>query len=201
MEPRPGAWKPSLKQVTAWAPTRGLTLASPDALAVVTHRIAHLQQQYRNQLPTTVLHEWDTSLQTKTKLITPKGILTSFPDGIDIVLAILPDIPKNISTHPIIHHHEQTLHHIVRLIHFLHNVQLVRIAYILANTSSDELHPHIQPWLTPNITVDGPPSATYRKTHICQDITPNGSIQEKFSQLPIPTTTISDRLSHANIHH
>jgi hypothetical protein len=81
---------------------------SPDALVVVTHRITQLQQQYLNHLPTTALHEWGTLLPTNTNLITPEGILTSFSDGIGIIIANLPDLPKAKATHPILHHHEKT---------------------------------------------------------------------------------------------
>jgi hypothetical protein len=183
--------------------TYAWTNTSPDALAAVTHRVAHLQQQYPNRLPTTALHEWDTSLPIDTYFITLKWIVTSFTDGIDIVLANLIEIPIAKSTNAIIHHHEQNFKHVARLIQFLHKAQPTGIAYILANTPSSKLYPHMRLWLTPIITLDGPQcgSAAYRQTHICQNITPNANIQEKFSQLPIPIRTTNDQLSHANIHH
>jgi hypothetical protein len=82
------------------------------------------------------LHEWDTLLPSNTNLITPEGILTNFPGGMDIIIANMPNTPKTKSTHPIIHHHEKIFHHIVRLIYFLYNAQPTGIAYIFANTQS-----------------------------------------------------------------
>ncbi len=92
----------------------------------------------------------------KQNLITPEVILTNFLYGIDIIIANLPDISKIKATYPILNHHEQTLHNIVRLIYLLHNVQPTGIVYILANTPSSKLHSHIQQWLTPNNTLNAP---------------------------------------------
>ncbi len=64
------------------------------------------------------------------------------------------------------------------------------------------LHPHIQDWLGPIITLDGPQcgSGGHRPTRCCKNLVNNSSIQTKFNNLPTPTLTINARLERANFY-
>jgi len=135
------------------------THTNTNALAAVILRLAHLHQQYPNHLPTTALLQWHVLSPTNTNSITLEVILANVLGEIDIVIASLSDIYRAKLTQPTIPPHEQTLINIVRLLHFLYNVQPMRIPYILATTSSAKLFSHTQHWLTPIITLDAPHAA------------------------------------------
>ncbi len=98
---------------------------------------------------------------------------------------------------------EQALKHIIHLIHLPHNTQINNIGFLLTNTPCAKLHPHIQDWLGPIVTLDGPPcgSGAYRLTRCFKNLALNSVIQTKFNILPAPTLTINMRLEKANISH
>ncbi len=74
---------------------------------------------------------------------------------------------------------------------------------MLTNTPCAKLHPHVQDWLGPIVTLDGPPcgSGAYRLTRCYQNLAPNSVMQTKFNTLPAPTLTINTRLKQAGFLH
>jgi len=122
--------------IYAWSYT------NPDAHTTATHRLTQLQQQDPHKLPHTALLYSDALLPTNTNTITPEAIQAIFPDGIDIVIAGLPDNqPTTQITRHATHPTKNTLKNLIRLLHFLDSSQPTRIGYILTNTPSTKLHP------------------------------------------------------------
>jgi hypothetical protein len=95
----------------------------------------------------------------------------------------------------------QSLQHIIQLTISIYNTQTNKLGYLMINTPSATLHPHIQDWLGPTITLDGPPcgSGAHRPTRCRQNLVNNSATQTKFNNLPTPTLTINARLEQANI--
>jgi len=73
-----------------------------DARTAAKRRLTQLQQQYPHKLPHTLLLYWGTLLPTYTNTLTPKAFRANFPEGIDIIIAGLPDYPPTTQTtrHP-----------------------------------------------------------------------------------------------------
>jgi hypothetical protein len=64
-----------------WADT------NPDAHTSTKHRLTQLHQQHPLQLPLTAITQWDNSLPLDPMLITTEHISTSFPVGLNIIIA------------------------------------------------------------------------------------------------------------------
>jgi len=132
------------------------------------------------------------------------NIAASLSKNKDIIIARLPIlIPTKKQEQPITNHYERAIKHITQLTHSLYTTQTTNVGYVLTNIPCTKLQPHIQEWLGPIITLDGPPcgSGASRITRCFQNIASSSPTQTKFSNLPTPTLTINGRLEQARFHH
>ena len=104
----------------------------PFAHAAVPHRIAHLRLQYPHLLPLEVIKDRDFRMPMDIRTISPDFLTTTFPEGVDLLLA----------SHPMLAHHLPRYHrvhspmgpdvvrHILHLILNLSEAQSEGVGYI-----------------------------------------------------------------------
>ena len=171
---------------------------NPDAHTATAHRIYALHTRYPTLLPTGSTIHWDRRLPFNANCLSP-AIMTNFPNGIDIVITGPPCQPYSDAgrhkglTDP----RSQALLQVTRLIQHLDLTQPQGVGYILENVPGTDKHPCIVKMLGQPLHLDAPPcgSGARRETLFWQNLAPLTQIKSAYSSLPLPTTSIDNRLA------
>ena len=177
---------------------------NPDAYLATKHRLQLLRTRYPRQLPASAIQGWDRRLPFNANCLSPEGISSMFPTGIDLVVAGPPCQPFSYAGRHrgLEDPRSKALLNVARLIHYPHHSQPRGVSYVIENVPGTDKHPEVQRMLGVPVWLDAPPcgSGAHRETLFWQNLATVQHVQEAFSALPTPTLSINDRLSEAGIY-
>ena len=103
----------------------------PDAHAAFSHRITHLRLQYSHLLPLEVIKDWDSRLPLDVRTISLELLTSTFPEGLDLLLASLPMLSRHLPRSHTVHTAmgPDDVRHILRRILHLSEAQPEGVGY------------------------------------------------------------------------
>ena len=138
-----------------------------------------------------------------TRTITPTLFTHAFPAGVDLIM----------TSHPMLTQHlpradrglGQSAHaavsQICYLIRHLATTQDSGIGYVWDTSFGSPLSAHVQNMMGPATILNAPKcgSDAHRPTGIWQNLLPKEALDEAYSNLPVPSMTVDDMLTHAGL--